>query len=144
LDLSFLPKVNASLNATATVLLLLGVYFIKQKRIDAHRRTMLLAFATSCVFLVCYVAHKIWKGSNTPYHGPLQFIYKPMLITHIILAMAVPVLAIMMIRIGLKREDEKHRRLARFTFPIWLYVSVTGVLIYFMVYHMNQPAPVAN
>ena len=145
LDLSFLPHLNASLNALATVLLLLGVYFIKQKNIPAHKRTMILTFCTSCLFLVFYVIHYVWRatvkgGAHTPYNGPFKGVYYPMLLTHIILAIAVPVLAIMMIRLGLKRADEKHRRLAKFTFPIWLYVSVTGVLIYFMLYHMNQSA----
>jgi len=146
LDLSFLPAVNASLNALATILLIVGVVLIKQKRIDAHRRVMLTTFGISCLFLIVYVTHYIWRatvkgGAHTPYHGPMRTAYYVMLLTHIILAIAVPVLAVMMIRLGLKRADEKHRRLARFTFPIWLYVSVTGVLIYVMLYHMNQPAP---
>jgi uncharacterized membrane protein YozB (DUF420 family) len=149
LDLSFLPAVNASLNALATVLLLLGFYFIKQKRIDAHRKTMLTAFGTSCLFLVFYVTHYVWRVSHTgtahtKYFGPAKGFYYGMLLSHILLAMTVPVLAVIMIRLGLKRQDEKHRRLAKFTFPIWLYVSITGVLVYFMLYHMNQPAPAAN
>lgn len=143
MDLSFLPHVNASLNALATVLLIVGVVLIKQKRIDAHRKTMLLTFATSCLFLVFYVTHYVWRatvkgGAHTPYLGPMKPIYYSMLISHIVLAMAVPILAVLMIRLGLKRADEKHRRLAKFTFPIWLYVSVTGVLIYVMLYHMNE------
>ncbi|MCE9591626.1 MAG: DUF420 domain-containing protein [Planctomycetes bacterium] len=142
LDLSFLPTVNASLNALAAVLLCVGVSLIKQKRITAHKRVMLAAFATSCLFLVFYVTHYVWRASatgtaHTQYTGPLRAVYYPMLLSHILLAMAVPVLAIWLIRLGLRRDDTLHRRVAKFAFPIWLYVSVTGVIIYFMLYHLN-------
>jgi len=145
-DLSFLPAVNAALNGSAFVLLVVGMVFIKQKKIDAHRRCMIAAFVMSCIFLVTYITHYAWRASvhggvHTKFTagGFLGAIYYPMLISHILLAMAVPVLAIITIRHGLKRRDDQHRRIARITLPIWLYVSITGVLIYVMLYHLNQP-----
>jgi uncharacterized membrane protein YozB (DUF420 family) len=139
-DLSFLPGVNASLNAVATVLLLLGRRFIRLGRIDAHRRTMLAAFGVSSVFLVLYVSHKASKNfENTTFNaeGVAKAAYLVLLASHVILAMAVPVLAIVLIRFGLKGEIARHRGLARWAWPIWLYVSLTGVLIYFLLYHLN-------
>lgn len=145
LDLSFLPKVNASLNAMAVVLILVGVGFIKRKNIAAHRATMLTAFATSGLFLVFYITHYIWRaqvkgGVHTKYNGPMPILYYLMLVSHILLAMAVPVLAIWLIVLGFKRRDALHRRIAKIAVPVWLYVSVTGVLIYFILYHLNPPA----
>jgi len=144
MDLSFLPAVNATLNGMAGVLIVIGIVLIKQKKIDAHRRVMLAAFVTSSLFLVSYVTHYIWRasvqgGMHTKFNGEgiLKAIYYPMLISHILLAVTVPVLAIWAIRLGLKRQDAKHRRVVRYTVPIWLYVSVTGVLIYVMLYHLN-------
>ena len=144
MDLSFLPAVNASLNALAFLLLVLGLVLIKQKRIDAHRKVMISAFVMSCLFLVSYLTHYAWRasvkgGTDTKCEGGglLGAIYVPMLISHIVLAAAVPVLAILTIRLGLKRRDAAHRRLARITLPIWMYVSITGVLIYVMLYHLN-------
>ena len=138
--MSSLPPVNAALNAAALVLLAVGYRLIKQKRIDAHKRVMIAAFAVSGVFLVLYVAHKVWKhGVNTPYHGaqPVRGAYYAMLFSHILLAMTVPVYAIALIRLGLARRDAAHKKLARVALPIWIYVSVTGVLIYVMLYHLN-------
>ncbi len=145
MDLSFLPLVNALLNGTAFVLLCVGMVLIKQKRIIAHRNCMIAAFAMSCVFLVSYLTHYAWRASvkggvHTKFEGAafLKAIYYPMLISHILLAMLVPVLAIWTIRLGLRRQDEKHRRIAKVTLPIWMYVSITGVLIYVMLYHLNE------
>lgn len=135
-----LPDVNAALNGLATVLLLAGFVLIRQGRKKAHRNCMIAAFAVSAAFLVCYVAHKIQVGGvHTPFggQGVIKTLYLLMLVSHIILAMAVPVLAIVMIRLGLTGRYEKHRRLGRIALPIWLYVSVTGVLIYLMLYHWN-------
>jgi uncharacterized membrane protein YozB (DUF420 family) len=149
LDLSFLPAVNATLNATAGVLLVAGVMQIKKKKIEAHRNTMLAAFATSSLFLVLYVTHYIWRVSttlkaHTPFNGPEPFktLYHLMLFSHILLAMTVPVFAIWLIRLGLARRDAAHRRVAKIAFPIWLYVSITGVLIYVILYHLFPPMPV--
>ncbi|MEX0776695.1 MAG: DUF420 domain-containing protein [Phycisphaeraceae bacterium] len=138
-----LPAFNAILNGIAGLLLILGLYLIHTRRIDAHRRTMITAFVVSSVFLVTYVAHKIWKGGvHTPYHGTglIKWLYVAMLGSHIVLAMTVPVFAIALIRLGTTARYAQHRRVARLGWPIWMYVSVTGVLIYFMLYHFN-PAP---
>jgi uncharacterized membrane protein YozB (DUF420 family) len=139
-DLSFLPAINASLNAISTILLLTGFWLIKQRRIEAHRRVMLSAFGVSSLFLVLYVSHKVWRNfENTPYlaEGAAKAFYLSILFSHVLLAMTVPVLAIALIRLGWKRRDAAHRRLARWAWPIWLYVSVTGVVIYVMLYHLN-------
>ena len=138
--LSGLPALNAALNAVATTLLLVGRRLVKQGRVDAHRRVMLAAFGVSTLFLVFYVAHKASRSfENTPFNvdGAAKVAYLVLLFTHITLAMAVPVLAIALIRLGLRDERARHRRLARIAWPIWIYVSVTGVVIYVLLYHLN-------
>ncbi len=139
-----LPLVNACLNGTATVLLCAGVYFVKAKRLIAHRNCMISAFVISCVFLGFYLYHKfvVMRGVPTEFPGPAAWKvpYLLMLASHIILAMAVPVLAMMTISRGLKQKVELHKKIARWTFPIWLYVSVTGVLIYLLLYVFWVPA----
>lgn len=143
MDLSFLPAVNAALNALATALLVAGRVAIARGRVDAHRRAMLAAFAVSAAFLVLYVLHKASRGfENTPFHavGAAKLGYLAILFSHLTLAMAVPVLAIALIRLGLSGRIPVHRRLARWAWPIWIYVSVTGVVIYALLYHFNPPA----
>ncbi len=143
MDLSFLPAVNAGLNAVALALLITGRRLVKQGRIEAHRRVMLSAFGVSSLFLFFYVSHKVWRDfESTAFHaeGAAQVAYLAMLFTHVVLAATVPVLAIWLIRLGLRDERAKHRRLARIAWPIWMYVSVTGVLIYLLLYHLN-PTP---
>jgi uncharacterized membrane protein YozB (DUF420 family) len=143
MDLSFLPAVNAGLNLVATTLLVAGRVWIRRGRVDAHRRAMLAAFAVSSLFLVLYVAHKAWRGfENTPYHGEglARVLYLAILFSHLTLAMAVPVLAIRLVQLGLGGRIDKHRRLAVVAWPIWLYVSLTGVVIFCMLYLFN-PAP---
>jgi uncharacterized membrane protein YozB (DUF420 family) len=138
-----LPAVNASLNAIATSLLIVGRLRVRRGDVPGHRRAMLQAFAVSCAFLVLYVLHKAGRGfENTPYNGEgaLRIFYLAMLASHVLLAMAVPVLALLLIRFGLGGRIAQHRRLARFAWPIWLYVSVTGVAIFLMLYPLN-PAP---
>ncbi len=133
-----LPAVNATLNATATVLLLLAYWFIRQKKVEAHKRTMLIAFAVSCVFLVCYLVYHYNVGSvkfDKP--GWVRTVYLAILLTHTILAVTVPFLAVITLRLGLKGEFAKHRKIARWTFPIWLYVSVTGVIVYVLLYQVR-------
>ena len=133
-----LPALNASLNGLATLLLLVGLYFIKRRQIAAHRTTMITAFVVSCVFLVFYVAHKIGvRGVHTPFGGTgtIRTVYYTMLLSHIVLAMAIVPLVIITLRRGLRRDDVRHLRIARITWPLWFYVSVTGVLVYFMLYH---------
>ena len=139
IDLSFLPHVNAGLNATATVLLLVGLFHIKRKNIESHKRCMITAFAVSTAFFVLYITHNLWKGSHTPFNreGYQKLLYLIILFSHLTLAMLVPVFAVVLVFLGLKRRDRTHRRIAIFGFPIWLYVSVTGVVIYVMLYHLN-------
>jgi uncharacterized membrane protein YozB (DUF420 family) len=143
-DLSFLPGVNAGLNATATALLIAGRRSARRKDYAAHRRTMIAAFVVSSLFLVLYVAHKVSRGFvNTTLHasGLAKDAYLAMLATHVLLAMTVPVFAIALIVLGLRDRRATHRRLARIAWPIWLYVSVTGVLIYVVLYHLNPGGP---
>ena len=132
-----LPTVNATLNATAAVLLVAGYILIRRRRIAAHRRVMLTAFAVSVVFLICYLIYHAQVGSvHFPGMGPVRTVYFTILITHTILAACVPVLAIITLNRALKARFDKHRQIARWTFPIWLYVSVTGVVVYVMLYHL--------
>jgi uncharacterized membrane protein YozB (DUF420 family) len=134
---AWLPSINAFLNATAAVLLVWGYWLIRHKRIQQHRRVMISAFVTSCLFLVCYLVYHAQVGSkHFPHTGPIRTVYLSILGTHTILAAAVPVLAIITLRRGLSARFDKHRRLARWTLPIWLYVSVTGVIVYLMLYHL--------
>jgi uncharacterized membrane protein YozB (DUF420 family) len=134
--------VNALLNALAALLLLRGRALVKRGRVDAHRRTMLAAFATSTLFLVLYVGHKASSGFESATfqaEGAARAAYLALLFSHVVLAMAVPPLAITLIRRGLRGDFERHRRLARVAWPIWIYVSATGVLIYALLY-LRAPA----
>ena len=117
MDVTDLPHLNAALNAMAGVLLTAGFFFIRARRIAAHRRCMVSAFFVSALFLASYVF--------------------TILIPHVILAAAVLPLALITLRRGLRRDDERHRRLARWTLPIWLFVSVTGVVVYLMLYQLT-------
>lgn len=146
---AILPHVNASLNALATVLLLAGYVLIKQRREVAHKWTMIACFGVSCVFLACYLtAHELKRrltgaphtGFDHVAYGVLTYrVYMTILISHIILAAAVPFLAIVTIISGLKDWRHFHRKIAWWTFPIWLYVSITGVVVYVMLYHLYPP-----
>lgn len=133
-----LPLVNASLNAVSALLLTAGWVFIRQKRVTAHRTCMVAALVTSVAFLATYAIHHLNIGSKH-FIGPpaLRLTYLAILLTHTVLAAAVPVLALMTLGRGLKREDDRHRAIARWTLPIWWYVSVTGVVIYVMLYHVS-------
>jgi uncharacterized membrane protein YozB (DUF420 family) len=134
-----LPFVNASLNSLAVVLLFIGYALIQSRRITAHKWTMLAAFATSIAFLACYLVYHAYAGSKPfPGTGFIRPVYFAILISHIILAAAVPPLALTTIYRGLRGDWEKHLRIARVTFPIWVYVSLTGVIIYLMLYHWPQ------
>lgn len=132
-----LPAVNATLNATSAVLLVTGLYFIKQRNREAHRRTMLSALGVSVAFLACYLVYHYNVGSvkyqRQDWTRPLYF---AILISHTVLAASVPVLAIITLRRAWKGDFARHRRIARVTLPIWLYVSVTGVIVYWMLYRM--------
>ena len=130
-----LPAVNASLNATSGVLLIIGWFLIRARRIDLHRRVMIAAFVTSSLFLVCYVIYHAQVGSvRFTRQGFVRPLYFSILITHVTLAALVLPLAIVTLSRGLKARYDRHRTIARWTFPIWLYVSVTGVLVYVLLY----------
>ena len=132
-----LPALNASLNAVATVFLTLGYIFIKRGKRDAHRNCMVTAFVVSCIFLFCYVLHKILvRGVHTPFGGEgfIRTAYYVMLITHIILAMVIVPMILVTLNRALKQRWEFHKKIARWTWPLWMYVSVTGVLVYLMLY----------
>lgn len=143
--MSALPAVNAALNGLAAVLLVGGFLLIRRGRATAHQRTMLTAFAVSILFLGCYLlyhfalAHYTGSGSRRfGGTGAVRPVYYAILISHVVLAAVVPVLASITIYRGLRRHWERHRRIARWTLPIWLYVSVTGVIIYVMLYHWPE------
>lgn len=133
-----LPTLNAFLNGLAAILLVAGLVQIKRRNIATHRRFMIAAFVMSGLFLVSYVIYHVQVGS-VPYPGTgiWRVIYFTILIPHVILAAAVLPLALVTLRRGLVRSDVAHRRIARITLPIWLFVSVTGVLVYLMLYQMN-------
>lgn len=138
MKVSDLPALNALLNGIAMVLLSLGLAFIRAGRREAHRRCMLGAFTASIVFLISYVTHKaLVHGVHTRIgaEGLLRTAYHAMLLTHVLLAAAIPPLALVTLSRALRERFDAHRRIARITWPIWMYVSVTGVLIYFMLYH---------
>jgi uncharacterized membrane protein YozB (DUF420 family) len=130
-----LPAINATLNATSCVLLLTGYALIRMRRIPQHRRCMIAAFVTSSAFLVCYIVYHAQVGS-VPFtrQGFVRPLYFTILITHVTLAATVPPLALVTLSRGLKGRYPQHIRVARWTFPIWLYVSVTGVLVYVLLY----------
>jgi uncharacterized membrane protein YozB (DUF420 family) len=132
-----LPTLNATLNATSGVLLLAGWLMIRRGRIDLHRRCMLAAFVTSSLFLVSYLVYHAQAGSR-PFtgRGAIRAIYFAILISHVLLAAIIVPLALITLRRALRGDYVRHRRIARWTFPVWMYVSVTGVVIYLMLYHL--------
>jgi uncharacterized membrane protein YozB (DUF420 family) len=135
IDVHALPAVNATLNASATVLLLTGYTLIRQRRPQAHRAVMLTAFGVSVAFLICYLVYHAQVGSVAyQKSGAIRLVYFTILITHTALAATVPVLAIITLRRALRGDFQRHRKIALWTFPIWLYVSVTGVIVYLMLY----------
>jgi uncharacterized membrane protein YozB (DUF420 family) len=144
--------VNAALNATATVLLLLGLAMIKRGNVTAHKRVMLSAFLVSSAFLACYLWYHYHVGHVEFTHpGAVRYLYLAILLSHILLAVTVPFLASYQIYLGYRATGccgdpadaaeytVRHRRMAHWTFPIWLYVSVTGVVVYVMLYHLWPP-----
>ena len=137
ISVSQLPSVNAALNSLSAVFLTTGYYFIKSKRITAHRTCMLSAFTCSTLFLISYLTYHFHVGS-VPFKGQgwIRPVYFAILLTHTILAAAIVPLALITLTRGLKARFAAHRRIARWTFPIWLYVSVTGVVVYWMLYWM--------
>jgi putative membrane protein len=139
-QIPLLATVNATLNAIAAVFLGAGFYFIRRRRIAAHRACMITAFAVSVVFLICYLAYHYQVGDvRFQGHGPVRPVYFAILISHILLAVTTVPLAIMTLSRALRSRFDQHRRIARWTWPIWMYVSVTGVIVYLMVYHIYGP-----
>jgi uncharacterized membrane protein YozB (DUF420 family) len=132
-----LPSLNAALNGTAAGLLVWGYRLIRLRRIESHRKVMLAAFTVSCLFLVSYLVYHYQVGSvRFQKTGAIRSVYFGILLTHTVLAAAVPPLAIVTLSRGLSARFDKHRKVARWTLPIWLYVSVTGVVVYLMLYHL--------
>jgi putative membrane protein len=142
MHISDLPAVNATLNATSAALLLLAYRAIRRLDVERHRRLMLAAASTSAVFLVCYVVYHLRVGSvRFGGQGPVRTLYFTILISHTILAATIVPMVLRTLYLGLRRRDDAHRRIARWTFPLWLYVSVTGVVIYMMLYQLYPHAP---
>lgn len=135
--IAILPTFNALMNGTAATLLFIGYLLIRSGRREAHRKSMLLAFGASTLFLASYLLYH-WQHGSTPFpgQGTIRYVYFFILITHVVLAALIVPLALMTLRHALRGNFRKHRALARWTLPIWLYVSVTGVVIYWMLYRL--------
>jgi putative membrane protein len=130
----FLPKLNAFINGTCAVLLMTSYYFIRRKKVSIHRRLNIAAFCLSTVFLLSYVLfHSYGIETRYPADNPLKPIYLLILLTHIVLAAVVLPLVLLSLYRGLTGQIEKHRKIARWTFPVWLYVTVSGVIVYLMI-----------
>lgn len=138
MEISSLPHLNAALNSISTVLLMAGWALIKARRIPQHRICMIAAVVTSALFLTSYVIYHANAGSKPfPGTGAIRAVYFAVLIPHVILAaVSLPFILVTFAR-GLRRDDARHRRIARWTMPVWLFVSVTGVVVYVMLYRMN-------
>jgi len=137
LSLHQLPTLNAALNGTSALLLVCGYRFIRRREITAHRICMIAACAVSALFLISYLAYHYQVGTvRFPGSGWLRGLYLTVLLSHTLLAALVPPLAIMTLWRAVAERFDKHRRLARWTLPIWLYVSITGVIVYWMLYHL--------
>jgi uncharacterized membrane protein YozB (DUF420 family) len=137
IDYSLLPGVNATLNAISGAFLAIGYVLIKRRQVDLHRKAMLAAFTSSTLFLVSYVVYHYHAGSR-PFlgEGPIRLIYFAILISHVILAIVIVPLVITTLSRGLRGDYTGHRKIARRTFPLWAYVSVTGVIVYLMLYQL--------
>ncbi len=132
-----LPALNAALNTIAALLLLWGWRLIRAGRKQRHKRVMIAAFCVSCAFLASYLVYHAQAGSvRFQKTGAIRTVYFAILLTHTVLAAAVPPLAILTLSRGLASRFDKHRRIARWTLPIWIYVSVTGVIVYLMLYRL--------
>ena len=137
MSIADLPALNAALNAIAATLLVIGYALIRRRRILAHRRVMLAAFTTSALFLASYLVYHANIGSRPfPGQGPIRLVYFAILITHVILAAAILPMALITLSHALRARFDRHVPIARWTLPIWLYVSVTGVIVYLMLYRM--------
>jgi uncharacterized membrane protein YozB (DUF420 family) len=138
-----LPVLNATLNAISACLLLLAYRAIRRLDIERHRALMLAAAATSTLFLASYLTYHAHVGSvRFTGVGPIRTVYFAILVSHTLLAIVVLPLVLRTLYLGLRRRDDRHRRIARVTFPVWLYVSVTGVIVYWMLYRLYPPGPI--
>ena len=137
ITISDLPTLNATLNTISTILLTIGFLMIRRRKIVAHRNCMIAAFVVSGLFLTSYLIYHYHAGS-TPFEGSgwIRFVYFTVLIPHIILAASILPLTLITLYFALRKRFTKHRRIARWTLPIWLYVSVTGIIVYWMLYHL--------
>lgn len=137
MQISDLPTVNATLNALSAVWLAGGYFFIRRKKISAHRFCMIAALLTSALFLISYLIYHYHAGSR-PFQGAgtVRAVYFTILLSHTVLAMVIVPLALITLFRALKQRFDKHKRIARWTLPIWFYVSATGVIIYWMLYRM--------
>jgi len=132
-EYAFLPALNAILNGLAATSLLIGYTFIRARRMQAHRTAMITAFVFSTLFLVSYIAHHALHGDvRYPVHAALRSVYLPLLASHIVLAIVALPMVLVTFFFSLTGRIPQHRKIARWTFPIWLYVSVTGVITYVM------------
>tara|TARA_Y100000588_G_C14021656_1_gene824572 strand:+ start:394 stop:882 length:489 start_codon:yes stop_codon:yes gene_type:complete len=132
-----MPSINAALNTLATILLLMGYYFIRQENKQAHKKCMIAAFVASTVFLACYLWYHYASSLHTVLRHPvtlLNYLYYFILITHIILAIVIVPMIFITFNHALRERFDLHRKIARWTWPIWIYVSVTGVIIYLFLY----------
>ncbi|MEO5803805.1 MAG: DUF420 domain-containing protein [Verrucomicrobiota bacterium] len=137
MTLSDLPPINAGLNSLSTVFLTLGYIFIRRKKIAAHRNCMIAAFCTSTIFLICYLVYH-YNAGRTTFKDPQWFrpFYLGLLLTHTVLAVVIVPMILMTLNRAMKARYELHKKIARWTWPLWMYVSVTGVLIYFLLYQI--------
>ena len=133
-NVSYFPHINAILNSITTFLLIIAYIFIRRKKIQLHKKTMLGAFATSTLFLITYVIYHWFKSGPTEYMGGWEILYFFILITHILLAAIILPLAMLTLYRGWTMNIAKHRKIARITLPLWLYVSITGIIVYLMLY----------
>ncbi len=138
MSLSDLPAVNAALNGLSAVFLGCGYYFIRQRRQNAHRNCMIAAVGTSVLFLACYLTYHFTVRTITRFHNPEWFrpIYLTILLTHTVLAATIVPMIIITLNRALRQRFDRHRKIARWTWPLWMYVSVTGVLIYLLLYQI--------
>lgn len=137
LSIADLPALNATLNAIAGLFLLTGFIFIRRRDIARHRFCMLAAFVTSALFLTSYLIYHYHAGSRPfPHEGPIRLVYFTILISHILLAITIVPLVLVTMTRGLRGRIPQHRAIAKWTWPIWMYVSVTGVIVYIMLYQM--------
>jgi putative membrane protein len=140
LSLSDFPALDAGLNALSAVLLALGFFFIRRKNVSAHKACMLSAFASSTLFLACYLWYHAHHGvTHFPGRGAVRAFYFALLGSHTVLAAVIVPLVLLTLYRALRQRFDLHRRVARWTLPLWLYVSVTGVVVYWMLYHLYAP-----